>query len=229
MKPPLLLLHGALGSSRHFDAIVPVLQEQYTVHRFDFHGHGGTPLPPSPLSIEIYTSQLLDYIRQNALAPVAIFGYSMGGYVALRAALEAPDAVARIQTLATKFNWSPGSAAKESRQLDAAFLREKAPAFVTQLETLHGEGWENLLPATAGLMTSLGAAPLLTPDNLSGINIPVRVMVGDRDAMVSIEETLQAFKSLPQASMAVLPDTKHPLEKVNNAVLIWEIRSFMVL
>ena len=229
MKPALLLLHGALGSSRHFDAIVPVLEEQYAVHRFDFHGHGGTPLPSSPLSIEIYTSQLLDYIRRHQLAPAAIFGYSMGGYVALRAALEAPDAVQRIQTLATKFNWSPGSAAKESRQLDAAFLLSKAPAFITQLETLHGEGWERLLPATAGLMTSLGAAPLLTPDDLSKINIPVRLMVGDRDAMVSIEETLQAFKSLPQASMAVLPDTKHPLEKVNNAVLIWEIRSFMVL
>ncbi|MBO9155230.1 alpha/beta fold hydrolase [Chitinophaga sp. GCM10012297] len=229
MKPALMLLHGALGSSRHFDAIVPILSEQYVIHRFDFHGHGGTPLPSSPLSIETCTSQLLDYIRQNGLGPVAIFGYSMGGYVALHAALQAPEAVLRVQTLATKFNWSPEAAAKETRQLDAGFLREKAPAFVAQLEELHGEGWKDLLPATAGLMTALGANPLLTPDNLSTIHIPVRVMVGDRDVMVGVEETLHVFKSLPQASMAVLPDTKHPLDRVNNAVLIWEIRSFMVL
>lgn len=229
MKPALLLLHGALGSSRHFDPIVPVLSEQYTIHRFDFYGHGGTPLPSSPLGIETYTAQLLDYIRQNGLGPVAIFGYSMGGYVALHAALQAPEAVLRVQTLGTKFNWSSETAAKETRQLDAAFLQEKAPAFVAQLEELHGEGWKNLLPATTELLTTLGAHPLLKPDNLSTINIPVRVMSGDRDAMVGVEETLNVFKSLPQASMAVLPDTKHPLDRVNNAVLIWEIRSFMVL
>lgn len=230
MKPALLLLHGALGASRHFDPIVPVLNEQYTIHRFDFHGHGGTALPAAPLSIELYTAQLLDYIRERGLGPVAVFGYSMGGYVALHAALQAPGAVGRVQTLATKFNWSPETAAREARQLDAAFLREKAPAFAEQLAALHGdEGWKNLLPAMAVLMTSLGAHPLLTKENLAGINIPIRLMVGDRDAMVSIEETLAAFKSLPQASMAVLPDTKHPLDKVNNALLLWEIRSFMTL
>ncbi|RPD42254.1 alpha/beta fold hydrolase [Chitinophaga barathri] len=229
MKPALLLLHGALGSSRHFDPIVPVLQEQYTVHRFDFHGHGNTALPSS-LSIEIFTTQLLDYIRDHQLSPVAIFGYSMGGYVALNAALQAPEAVLRVQTLATKFNWTPETAAKESRQLDATFLREKAPSFVAQLAELHGDdNWANLLPATAGLMTTLGNNPLLTKENLPQINIPVRLMVGDRDTMVGIEETLAVFRSLPQASMAVLPDTKHPLDKVNNAVLIWEIRSFMML
>ncbi|MGN7724115.1 alpha/beta fold hydrolase [Chitinophaga sp. 22620] len=230
MKPALLLLHGALGASRHFDPIVPVLSEQYTIHRFDFHGHGGTALPAAPLSIELYTAQLLDYIRDNRLGPVAVFGYSLGGYVALHAALQAPGTVERVQTLATKFNWSPGTASKETRRLDAAFLQEKAPAYVEQLAALHGEeGWKNLLPATAGLMTALGAHPLLTKENLSSINIPVRLMVGDRDTMVGIEETLAVFKSLPQASMAVLPDTKHPLDTVNNALLLWEIRSFMML
>jgi pimeloyl-ACP methyl ester carboxylesterase len=78
-------------------------------------------------------------------------------------------------------------------------------------------------------MTALGTRPLLTKENLSSINIPVRLMVGDRDTMVGIEETLAVFKSLPQASMAVLPDTKHPLDAVNNALLLWEIRSFMML
>lgn len=230
MKPALLLLHGALGASRHFDPVVPVLSEQYTIHRFDFHGHGGTALPAAPLSIELYTEQLLNYIRDKALGPLAIFGYSMGGYIALHAALKAPGTIERVQTLGTKFNWSPETAAKEARQLDAASLQEKAPAFVDQLAALHGEeNWRNLLPATAGLMAALGAHPLLSKENLAGINIPVRLMVGDRDAMVGIEETLAVFKSLPQASMAVLPDTKHPLDKVNNALLLWEIRSFMTL
>lgn len=230
MKPALLLLHGALGAHSDFDAVTSVLAGQYTIYRFNFFGHGGTPLPALPPGISVYTKQLLDFITEQKLAPVAVFGYSMGGYVALQAALEAPEAFSRIQTLATKFNWTPETAAKEVRYLNAATLLEKAPAFAAQQQELHGEQeWERLLQATAVLMENLGSEPLLTADTLANITVPVRLMVGDRDAMVSIEETVQAYRSIPQASLTVLPDTKHPLEKVNSAVLIWEIRSFMVV
>lgn len=230
MKPALLLLHGALGASSHFDTLAAVLAGQYTIHRFNFHGHGGMPLPETPFTIAACTRQLLDYIHAQQLAPVAIFGYSMGGYVALHTALQAPASISRILTLGTKFNWAPESAAKEIKQLDAAFLQAKAPGFVHQLQLLHGENeWEKLVQATAVLMEDLGRHPPLTADTLQHIAIPVRVMAGDRDAMVSIEETVEAYRRLPQASLTVLPDTPHALEKVNNAILIWEIRSFMTL
>ncbi len=230
MKPALLLLHGALGAHTDFDPIVPALAAHYTIYRFNFHGHGGAPLPVMPLSIPMFTSQLLDFIGEQKLAPVAVFGYSMGGYVALQAALEAPEAFSRIQTLATKFNWTPETAAKEARLLNAAALRQKAPAYAAAQQQLHGEQeWEPLLEATAIMMENLGSEPLLTADTLKNITVPVRIMVGDRDAMVSIEETTAAYRQLPQASLTVLPDTKHPLEKVNSAVLIWEIRSFMTV
>lgn len=230
MKPALILLHGALGAVQHFDSIASVLEDQYEVHRFNLHGHGGTPLPEGPLRIEAFTDQLIDYIRANELGPAAIFGYSMGGYIALQAAIQAPETVGRILTLGTKFDWTPAVAAKEARQLNADFLREKAPAFVSQLAEFHGAAaWEPLLPATAGLMEALGERPLLTPDSVTPVEIPVRLMVGDRDHMVSIEETLGIFRSLPNGSMVVLPETKHPIERVNKAVLIWEIRSFMTL
>ncbi|WP_298716173.1 alpha/beta fold hydrolase [uncultured Chitinophaga sp.] len=230
MKPALILLHGALGAARHFDGIAAILEDQYDVHRFNLHGHGGTPLPDSPLRIEGFTEQLIGYIRQHDLAPAAIFGFSMGGYIAMQAATQAPDSISRILTLGTKFDWTPDVAAKEARQLNAGFLRDKAPAFVSQLAEFHGPAaWEPLLPATVGLMEALGQRPLLTPETVAAVEAPVRLMVGDRDHMVSIEETLGIFRNLPNGSMVVLPDTKHPIEKVNKAVLIWEIRSFMTL
>ncbi|WP_341843803.1 hypothetical protein [Chitinophaga caseinilytica] len=48
MKPALILLHGALGAVQHFDSIASVLEDQYTVYRFNLYGHGGTPLPEAP-------------------------------------------------------------------------------------------------------------------------------------------------------------------------------------
>ncbi|WP_423736137.1 alpha/beta fold hydrolase [Chitinophaga caseinilytica] len=230
MKPALILLHGALGAVQHFDSIASVLEDQYTVYRFNLYGHGGTPLPEAPLRIEALTGQLIDYIRSQNIGPAAVFGYSMGGYIALQAAIQAPDTISRILTLGTKFDWTPDVAAKEARTLNADFLREKAPAFVNQLAEFHGpSAWEPLLPATVGLMEALGQHPLLTPETVTAVDIPVRLMVGDRDHMVSVEETLGIFRSLQNGSMVVLPETKHPIEKVNKAVLIWEIRSFMTL
>ncbi len=226
MKPTLLLLHGALGASQQFDTITPALSEHYNIHQFNFYGHGRTEYPAEGISIAAFAQQLLDYIHSNKLAPVAVFGYSMGGYVALAAALQQPEAFLKVGTLATKFNWTPETAAKETRMLDAKTLQEKVPAFAEQLKALHGEpGWEVLLAGTAVLMQQLGNDPPLTNKTLKNITIPVRVMVGELDPMVSVEETNAAFKSLPRGSMTILPGVKHPLEKVDCGILIHAIRS----
>ncbi|MRG48554.1 alpha/beta fold hydrolase [Chitinophaga sp. SYP-B3965] len=226
MKPTLLLLHGALGAAQQFDTVTPTLSEQYTIHQFNFHGHGRTQPPAEGISIAAFTQQLLDYIHTNKLAPAAVFGYSMGGYVALAAALQQPEAFLKVGTLATKFNWTPETAAKETRMLDAKVLQEKVPAYVEQLKSLHGEpGWETLLTGTASLMQELGNDPPLTIKTLKNITIPVSVMVGELDAMVSVEETNAVFKSLPRGKMTILPGVKHPLEKVDSEVLIRAIRA----
>jgi pimeloyl-ACP methyl ester carboxylesterase len=226
MKPTLLLLHGALGAAQQFDTVTPTLSEHYIIHQFNFYGHGCTQPPAEGISMAAFTQQLLDYIHTNKLAPVAVFGYSMGGYVALAAALQQPEAFLKVGTLATKFNWTPETAAKETRMLDAKVLQEKVPAYVEQLKSLHGEpGWETLLTGTASLMLELGNDPPLTIKTLKNITIPVSVMVGELDAMVSVEETNAVFKSLPRGKMTILPGVKHPLEKVDSEVLIRAIRA----
>lgn len=226
MKPTLLLLHGALGAAQQFDTVTPTLSEHYTIHQFNFYGHGRTEQPAEGISMAAFTQQLLDYIHANKLAPVAVFGYSMGGYVALAAALRQPEAFLKVGTLATKFNWTPETAARETRMLDAKVLQEKVPAYVEQLKSLHGEpGWETLLTGTANLMQELGNDPPLTIKTLKNITMPVSVMVGELDAMVSVEETNAVFKSLPRGKMTILPGVKHPLEKVDGEVLIRAIRT----
>jgi hypothetical protein len=52
-------------------------------------------------------------------------------------------------------------------------------------------------------------------------------MLGDRDKMVSLEETVTVSKQLPNASLAVLPQTSHPVEKADPVVLSFFIRRFI--
>ncbi|PJJ67936.1 alpha/beta fold hydrolase [Chryseobacterium geocarposphaerae] len=223
--PNLILLHGALGHSEVFKPIKEELSKYFTIHTPLFSGHGNTELPENGISIEQYTHELKGLIEKEKLNDVSIFGHSMGGYVALCYAMENPSAINSIMTLGTKFDWNEEQALKESKMLDPDVIAEKVPKYAELLEAQHSSKWKQLLPAIADMMVSLGKNPPLK-NNLSGINIPIQVMVGDKDNMVTLEESLEVYRSLPNAKLAVLPDTKHPMDKVRPKLLLDLMKDF---
>lgn len=223
----LILLHGALGHSSNFEAYESFLSSHFNVHKILFHGHGGTDIPAEGLSIGLYIEQLQQYIEQHQLKDVHVFGYSMGGYVALCHALQYPGNIVSILTLATKLHWTVEGAAKEVKMLEPELIEAKVPKYAAQLVALHGENhWNQLLPAVAKLMIHLAENPLLSQAQYEALNLPVQLMVGDKDAMVSLDETLHAAKHIPNANFAVLPATKHPVEMVRTGLFLALMKDF---
>jgi pimeloyl-ACP methyl ester carboxylesterase len=223
----LILLHGALGHTSNFEPYEQYLSEHFNIHKILFQGHGGTSIPSEGIRMADYVEQLHQYCEEHALQEFDIFGYSMGGYVALSYALQYPGKVSSILTLATKLNWTEEGAMKESKMLNPEVIAEKVPKYATQLATVHGtEHWKELLPAIAGMMIGLGKQPLLTSKNYTRINTRVQLMLGDKDVMVTLEETLQAAKAIPEALLAVLPNTKHSIEQVRAELLINLMKDF---
>lgn len=221
----LILLHGALGHSDIFNPYIEKLSPYFVVHTPVFSGHGNTELPEEGISIEKYTQELAAYCQDHHLADVAIFGHSMGGYIALCYAMKSPENVNSVITLGTKFDWTEDQALKESKMLNPDVIIEKVPQYAQLLESQHGSKWKQLLPAIADLMVDLGKNPPLK-NELTTINIPVQIMVGDKDNMVTLEESAHVYRSLPNAKMAVLPDTKHPMDKVRPYLLFDLIKDF---
>jgi pimeloyl-ACP methyl ester carboxylesterase len=222
-----ILLHGALGHSSNFEPYEQYLSAHFRIHKILFHGHGETSVPAEGIRMSGYVEQLRQYCEEHALQEVDIFGYSMGGYVALTYALQYPGRVSSILTLATKLNWTEEGAIKESKMLNPGVIAEKVPKYAAQLAMMHGAAqWKELLPAIAGMMVDLGKEPLLNTENYAGINTKVQLMVGDKDVMVTLDETLQAAKAIPEARLAVLPNTKHPIEQVRAELLIGLMKDF---
>lgn len=159
-----------------------------------------------------------------------VFGYSMGGYAALLLAAQRPERLAGVVTLGTKLAWNPAMAAKEVGRLDAAMIRAKVPKFAEQLQQRHVQagGWETVLSRTAALMTGLGAKPPIDDALLARIDVPVRLMVGDRDTLVTIDETASAAGKIPRGQLAVLPGTPHPIEQVRPGLVASMIDDFLV-
>jgi pimeloyl-ACP methyl ester carboxylesterase len=223
----LLFLHGALYDSSTFGPIIERLTERIAPHAFDFPGHGSSPFPDDEFSIPLFAESTIREMDSLGIERTSIFGYSMGGYIGLWLARHHPGRIERVMTLGTKMEWNPDGAAREINMLDPEMIDIKVPQFGATLRARHGEGrWVEVLQRTALMMESLGGSPALPSEDLQQIETPVRIMVGDRDRMVTIEETVEAYRRLPHGELAVLPDTGHPLENVQVPKLVSAIEGF---
>lgn len=219
--PELLLLHGALYESQQFNPLLDRLRERdCEAIAFDLPGHGNAEFPDDEFSIELFGRFVIDEIDRLRVERVVIFGYSMGGYIGLWLARHYPERVVSLVTLGTKMAWNPEGAAREVRMLDADVIEEKVPEFGQALRDRHGaDRYREVLARTATMMKNLGDAPSVAPEDLEQVAQPVRMMVGDRDRMVSIEETTEAYRHLQNGELAVLPSTHHPLEQADTRML----------
>jgi pimeloyl-ACP methyl ester carboxylesterase len=228
-KPSLLLLHGALGAASQFAPWLPLLEADFEVRTLDFEGHGSQPFADRPFAIAHFAENLEAYIRANNLEKVNVFGYSMGGYVAMYLAQRKPELFGKISTFASKLAWTPEGAAREVRMLDVNTILEKVPKFAQALEARHfGNEWKEHLARTAAMMLALGDAPALKDEDFPEIKVPLRLGVGDSDTMVTLEETISAFRKIPGAQLFVMPATQHPVEKIDAVRIVEAIRAYFL-
>ena len=159
------------------------------------------------------------WISQQGWTGVNVFGYSMGGYVALLLASRERNPIRNITTLGTKMEWSPEIAARETSRLNPEIMELKIPAFAERLAALHGSAWKDLVRQTAGWLEQLGATSPLNPASFARVQIPVRVCLGSKDNMVGEAESRSAAASMPGAQFTLLEDEPHVLEQVQETSL----------
>lgn len=224
----ILFIHGALGTVSQLTTLQPLIRGEHELHFIELAGHGETPLAGSAFTIDAFVRQTIGFLDARSIDRCAIFGYSMGGYVALTLAAEHLDRVTGVATLGTKLAWSPDVAVRETSRLDPGTIRTKVPKFAAALEQRHADagGWEALLGRTAALMTGLGESGKDFQPVMSKIAAPIRLMVGDRDTVVTVDETVTAARAMPNAQAAVLPGTPHPFEHVRLPLLAALLNDF---
>lgn len=223
----IVLLHGALGSEFQMIPLKKQLEHTYHVHTFNFEGHGGRA-NSGEYSIDRFVRNVLDYLNEKELEKVSIFGYSMGGYVALKFAANYPERIEKVATLATKFDWNPQSSEKEVKMLNPEVIETKVPKFADHLKYIHSPlNWKDVLHETANMMIDLGNGKGLKENELKSIQFPVMIGIGDQDNMVSIEETKHVSQQLPNASLKIFKDFPHPIDRMDIQRLAEEIIKFI--
>ncbi|MBL7777767.1 MAG: alpha/beta hydrolase [Chitinophagales bacterium] len=224
----LLLLHGALGSKEQFAELEKQLAAKFKTHALNFAGHARVPSHHHAFTIQNFAHEVLDWMNEKQINTIDVFGYSMGGYVALWLARFYPQRVGKIFTLGTKLNWNEEEANREVKMLNADKIVEKVPAFAQALAERHGEHeWRSVMSKTALMMHDL-AKTHLTDADFEKITSTVLLARGSKDNMVTAEETQHAASLMNDAMYVEYENVEHPIEKISTELLSTEIDQYFV-
>ena len=216
--PPLLLSNSLGTTLEMWDPQLPALTTRFRLVRYDRRGHGRSPVPPGPYSIEDLGRDALDLLDELGLARVSFCGLSIGGMVGMWLASEAPERVDRLVLSSTapalppREQWleraatvrAEGVAAIADAALDRWFTplapRSLVDTFRTMLVETPAEGY-------AGCCEAL--AELDLRGRLAAIEAPTLVLTGAGDPVAPPEAGEELAASIADARHVTIDGARH--------------------
>lgn len=205
---PLLLLHGLTGSSRDWiHAGRELLAEHFQLIAVDARGHGRSSNPARTLThrqCAIDTLALLDHL---GIARCKAIGMSFGGNILLHVATRELDRIeAMVVVSATPYF------PEQARRIMGALVPEAQPAEAWQaMRGRHELGDEQiraLFEQQYALKDSYDDMSF-TPPELSRIRARTLIVQGDRDPLYPVELSVEMYRAIPNAELAVVPNAGH--------------------
>ena len=221
-NPPLLLLHGAAGcTERETRRLAHRLAPHFRVVALDFPGHGVSDLFENvDFSSTLFAESVRATLDHFGIERAAVFGFSMGGNMALRLAHHHPERVARLVVHGACIDWSETQAEQMAARLDVRTLQEQSggrPA--AALEAAHRD-WTGLFARTERFVRAL---PLRTDEMRAmaeAVEVPTLVSTADRDDLFPLEAAFTLHRCLPKARLTVVPGTRHALGQTDLGALV---------
>src|SRR5207253_4115646 len=94
--PPVVLIHGMVNSSRHWEEVALRLADSYTVVAPDLIGHGDSATPRGDYSLGAHAAVIRDLLAAIGVDSATIVGHSLGGGVAMQFFYQFPQRTERL-------------------------------------------------------------------------------------------------------------------------------------
>lgn len=181
---PLVLLHGGFGSVEMFGPNVDLLAAGHRVIGVDLQSHGRTPAADRPMRFETMADDIAALIASLGLERAAIMGFSLGGGVALRTAIQHPQVVDRLVLVSTPFKrsgWHPEMrAGMESMGPEMADFMKQTPMYEAYRQLApRVEDWPRLVEQ----LTTLLKIDYDWSAEVKNLQMPVMIVAGDADGL----------------------------------------------
>jgi N-formylmaleamate deformylase len=220
-KPPLIALHGLMGSGECLSPLARVLEVDFDVILPDARGHGGSSAPEAGYLYDDLATDVIGLIDALKLDTPVLIGYSMGGLTAaVVAGRRGPDlkSVVLIDPTFINLEWQREVYESDLEAEHREFLGSNKIDLLAQARVTSPLRSQELIEflVNARLQTCVSAFEVLTPPNpdcrdlISAIKVPTLLLVGER-GVVSREISRELLDLQPSLTCEVIPDAGHGL------------------
>jgi pimeloyl-ACP methyl ester carboxylesterase len=236
--PPVVLIHGMINSSRHWEAVATRLAGSHRVIAPDLIGHGGSATPRGDYSLGAHAASIRDLLATLGVERATIVGHSLGGGVAMQFFYQFPQRTERLVLISSgglgpevspllRGAAMPGSAlllrlATQPRivgALAAAGTRLRArgnangvqlQAIVRALGPLQEAGAQRAFLETLRAVIDRHGQRVSARDRLYLLSeIPTMVVWGERDRTIPLAHGLATRDAVPGCRFELLPRAAH--------------------
>jgi pimeloyl-ACP methyl ester carboxylesterase len=236
--PPVVLIHGMVNSSRHWEQVALALADRYTVVAPDLIGHGDSATPRGDYSLGAHAASIRDLLTAIGIDRATIVGHSLGGGVAMQFFYQFPQRTERLVLVS-----SGGLGAKVSPMLRSAALPGASALLalaanrrvVTGIaaaggrlrERGHGSGvYLQAVARALGPLARAGAREAFLQTLRAVIDVrgqrvsardrlylldamPTLIVWGERDHTIPLTHGLEAHAAIPHSRFESLPRAAH--------------------
>jgi pimeloyl-ACP methyl ester carboxylesterase len=222
--PPLVLLHGSTSNSLTWAGDIAAYSRHYRVYAVDTPGEPGKSEPNRPpWEGPAYAEWLEDVLEKLGIDKVVLVGLSEGGWLAAKFAAHKPEQVTKLVLL------TPGGIAQPRlswilRVIPLAMLGKWGIKQINKIvfnnEPIPPEVEEFMILLFTHFKARTDLLPILSDEALQRLNMPVFLLVGDKDAAFDSKKIKARMQVLvPNLAAPDLPEAGHVLANMSNQVI----------
>lgn len=216
---PVVLVHGLGGRAEDWAGLMPQLvRDHHRVYALDLPGYGRSDWPDAAYSIPELTGAVEAFLDNRGLAHTDLAGWSMGGWIAMRLALDEPQRIRRLvimDSAGTTFamDWDPTlfepSTEAKLAALDNLLMAGPAPRvprFIQRdvFRIVKKHGW-----VVERNMDSMLTRADLLDGKVGGLKMPMLIVWGKQDHLIPVVVGEQIHQEVPQSELEVFDGCGH--------------------
>ena len=239
--PPLYMVHGIGSRKETWATMTEALSADFTCVALDLRGHGESPIPPVPYSLD----DLIDDVEgvREALGHEAIhiIGHSLGGQIGPGYAHRYPTRTLSVGLLST----AAGRSAEDSSRVKAVVARMRDEGIENVLGTIVGRWYtEPFAEANPDIIANRIDQVVTTPPEvflsvfdvyaetemihwLPEVTAPCLIVTGENDPGCSPRLNHIIHGALPNSELVILPELRHSIVVEAPAQVIAPVREFL--
>ena len=240
--PPLYMVHGIGSRKTTWDSLIAELQTHFTCVSYDFRGHGASPVPDTPYSLDQLVEDLDTLRNKLGHAKIHIIGHSLGGMIGPAYARAHPENTLSVGLLST----AAGRYDKDRAKLKAVGEAMRNKGVIPVISTLV-ERWytDEFITKRPDLIEMRIKQVEDTPENvflsvfdiysttemgswLNEIECPCLVLTGELDGACNPRLNQFMDDQLPNSKLVILDGIKHSILVEGPERVIPPVRDFLV-